>query len=39
VELRKLGNAKQTMRLVAVRDGTERELGEYTFNHTPSQAS
>lgn len=39
LELRKLANAKQTMRLVAVRDGTERELGEYTFNHTPSPAS
>ena len=39
IELKKLGNAQQTMRLIAVRDGTEREIGEYTFHHSPTRVS
>jgi hypothetical protein len=34
--LRTLGRTRQRMRLVAVEDGGEREITDYTFNHTPS---
>ena len=31
--LRALGSASQQLRLMAVTDGSEREIGRYTFNH------
>ena len=37
-ELRRLGVATRRARLLAVQDGAERELGSYTFNHSPHGA-
>jgi hypothetical protein len=36
VQLRKLGKARQIMRLVAVKGGSDQVIGEYTFNHSPT---
>lgn len=33
--LRTLAHARQQLRLVAIEDGAERVLGDYTFNHHP----
>lgn len=38
VELRRSPKSTQTMRLVAVSGGEERQIAEYKFHHTPSQA-
>jgi len=37
--LRSLGHATQVTQLVAVDDGGERVLGQYTFNHSPFQGT
>ncbi len=38
VGLRRSPKTTQTMQLVAVAGRQERQIAEYTFNHTPSQA-
>lgn len=35
-QLRTLGHARQRVRLLAVDDGAERVIADYTFNHYPS---
>jgi hypothetical protein len=36
VELRRSPKTTQTMQLMAVAGGAEREIAKYTFNHTPA---
>ena len=38
-ELRSLGHTTEVAQLVAVDDGGERVLGQYTFNHSPFQGA